>query len=199
MRFKIRFSPRPRPAAALLLLALVLTLVSTSCGDSDDREPSVQLTAPAATAPTGDPSRASAVQRTARGATLSGDRRQAARGAVTIDDTYGDLATAVRGGVAFTGVPVRDTIEKAAANENLSTVCNLMSEQAKRETIFYAKRSAGLPDVDWTCEKATGMLLRRSSQTGALKRATQAELLAVNAKGDRATATVRFGGAPGGR
>ena len=48
--------------------------------------------------------------------------------------------------------------------------------------------------MNWTCEKATGLLLRRARQSGGLKRSLRARVVGVNVEGDRATASVRFGG-----
>lgn len=126
--------------------------------------------------------------------TLTGDVEQAREGVAAVDDVYEGFGAAVDAGVAKTDVPAGNTLEAAEGNEGLTNVCDLMSEEAKRQTIVYAKRSAGLADVDWTCEKATGLLLRRARQTGGLKRSLQAEIVGVNVEGDRATATVRFGG-----
>ena len=112
----------------------------------------------------------------------------------SVDKVYEGFGAAVDAGVAKTDVPAGNTLEAAEGNESLSSVCDLMSEEAKRQTIVYAKRSAGLADVEWTCEKATGLLLRRASQAGGLKKSLSAKIVGVNVKGDRATASVRFGG-----
>lgn len=128
------------------------------------------------------------------GPALTGDVEQARAGAEAVDDVYEDFASAVGAGVAATDVPARQTLDTAGGNESLASVCDLMSEEAKRQTIEYARRSAGLADVKWTCENASGLLLRRARQTGGLRRTLQAEIVGVNVEGDRATASVRFGG-----
>lgn len=130
------------------------------------------------------------------GPSFSGDREEARAGAESVDDVYSDMRQAVQSGVASADVPVGNTLESAEDNDALGELCDLMSEQAKRETVTYARRSAGLADVDWSCEKAVGLLLRRSQQSGGLKRSLKAEVVGVNAVGDRATATVRFGKGP---
>jgi hypothetical protein len=125
---------------------------------------------------------------------LTGDVEEARQGVAAVDDVYEGFGEAVDAGVAATDVPAGNTLEAAEGIESLTDVCDLMSEEAKRQTIVYAERSAGLADVDWTCEKATGLLLRRARQSGGLKRSLQAKIVGVNAGGDRATASVRFGG-----
>ena len=124
---------------------------------------------------------------------LSGNPEEARAAAVAVDGAYKNLAGAIRSGVAAVDVAVAGTLEAAEGNGGLTSVCRLMSEEAKRQTIDYAKRGAGLADIDWTCEKATGLMLRRTRQHGALERTLRAEVVGVNAEGDRATATVRFG------
>ncbi|MDP9133626.1 MAG: hypothetical protein M3N56_02230 [Actinomycetota bacterium] len=125
---------------------------------------------------------------------LTGDPEEAREGVAAVDDVYEGFGKAVDAGVAATDVPAGNTLEAAEGIESLTNVCDLMSEEAKRQTIVYAKRSAGLADVDWTCEKATGLLLRRAQQSGGLKKSLRAEIVGVNVEGDRATASVRFGG-----
>ncbi|HEX2161260.1 MAG TPA: hypothetical protein VHF88_05500 [Thermoleophilaceae bacterium] len=128
------------------------------------------------------------------GPALTGDREEAREGVEAVDEVYEGFDAAAEAGVAEVDVPAIQTLETADDNESLTNVCDLMSEKAKRQTIVYAKRSAGLADVEWTCEKATGLLLRRARQTGGLKRSLRAEVVGVNVEGDRATASIRFGG-----
>jgi hypothetical protein len=125
---------------------------------------------------------------------LTGDPEEARKGVESVDKVYEGFGAAVDTGVAATDVPAGNTLEAAEGNESLTNVCDLMSTEAKRQTIVYAKRSAGLADVEWTCEKATGLLLRRARQSGGLKRSLRARVVGVNVEGDRATASVRFGG-----
>jgi hypothetical protein len=127
------------------------------------------------------------------GPVLSGDRREAQAGADAVGGVYENLSAAVDKGIASVEVPARETLENARDDESLAGVCDLMSEEAKRQTIVYAKRSAGLADVEWTCENATGLLLRRARSAGALKRTVGAEVVGINVDGDRATASIRFG------
>lgn len=70
--------------------------------------------------------------------------------------------------------------------------CELMSVEAQAQTVEYAKRSSGIAK-QWDCENAVELLVLRSKRFGAFKQTRQSEVLGVNAEGDRATATVRFG------
>lgn len=73
--------------------------------------------------------------------------------------------------------------------------CALMSDEAREQTIEYARRSSGL-DQEWNCENSVELLVLRSKRTGGFKRTRNAKIVGVNAEGDRATATVRFGKGP---
>lgn len=70
-----------------------------------------------------------------------------------------------------------------------------MSEEAQAQTIHYAKVSSGI-EQKWDCEAAVELLVIRSKRTGAFKGAQKAEVIGVNAQGERATATIRFGNGP---
>jgi hypothetical protein len=70
--------------------------------------------------------------------------------------------------------------------------CDLMSAGAQTQAIRYAEVSSGI-ERKWDCESAVEVLLIRAKRTGGLERAQAAEVIGVNAAGDRATATVRFG------
>ena len=82
----------------------------------------------------------------------------------------------------------RTTIDSAA-------FCELMTEQARRQTADYARQASG-EAKDWDCERAIELLVLRAKQTGGFKHVRQAEVVGVNAEGDRATASVRFGKGP---
>ncbi len=90
--------------------------------------------------------------------------------------------------------------ERAPRNPNRSMIdsaafCELMSEEAQKQTIHYAKVSSGIAQ-EWNCELAVDLLVIRSKRTGGFARTRGAEVIGVNAEGDRATATVRFGKGP---
>jgi hypothetical protein len=90
--------------------------------------------------------------------------------------------------------------DKAKGNPNRTTIdsasfCELMSEQAVEQTIEYAKVASGVAQ-EWDCEAAVELLVVRSKKAGAFESVRGAEVLGVNAEGDKATATVRFGSGP---
>jgi hypothetical protein len=184
-----------------VLIALALAIGATACGSDDngddDAADTAAQTQPRDSGASGDGDKGGgdgAAPPPTSGPALSGDTAQARQGVASVKDVYEGFGAAVEAGVANTKVPAGNTLEAAEDNDSLTTVCDLMSEKAQQQTITYAKRSAGLADVKWTCEKATGLLLRRASQVkGALKRTLRAEVVGVNAEGGRATATVRFG------
>jgi len=129
------------------------------------------------------------------GAQLTGDRPAARAGADAVASMYEELGAAVDAGIASADVPVGDTLENASTSEALGGICDFMSVEARRQTIVYARRSAGRSGVQWTCEAATGLLLRRATVAGdGVTRPRRAEVVGVNADGDRATATIQFGG-----
>jgi hypothetical protein len=187
----------------LRLFAVVGVLFLAACGGDDDEsqdagnattQTQTQAEAPAKKGGAKKPNRAKPAPKPSSGPALTGDPEEAREGVAAVDDVYEGFGEAVDAGVAKTDVPAGNTLEAAEGIESLTNVCDLMSEEAKQQTIVYAKRSAGLADVDWTCEKATGLLLRRAQQSGGLKKSLRAEIVGVNVKGDRATASVRFGG-----
>jgi hypothetical protein len=192
--------PRLVVGAAPAALLAVLALAAAGCGGGDDDGDTAaggQTTAPPAAMsdqPRGDSGGGGEAGGSVPEIAYSGDVEQAREGGASVDDVYEGFAAAVDQGIASTEVAPRDTLKAAAGNESLTRVCDLMSEQAKRQTVVYAKRSAGLADVKWNCENATGLLLRRASQAGGLKKSLRARIVGVNVGGDRATASVRFGG-----
>jgi hypothetical protein len=207
---RIRSILRPSARSIVSAFALVLVLGVVACGDSEDEPQSGGQQADSSQAQPrtdgesgspaagddqdgGDDGQAGAGSDVEDGVTLSGDREQARQGADAVDRVYDDIGAAVESGVAAADVPIRDTLDAADGNDGLTSLCELLSTEAQRQTIVYAKRSAGLAEVDWSCEKAMALLLRRSRQAGALERTLDAEVIGVNVKGDRATATIRFG------
>lgn len=189
-----------RPYAAMLALACAGAFALAGCGDSDDAD-NGQTAAGDATTET---SEAPAGGRAGNGdggdgPRLSGNRARARQAAVAIDDVYSGIDKAVEAGVSSVDVPVGETLKSAGDDSDLAHVCDLMTEAAQRQTIVYAKRSAGLADVTWTCERATGLLLRRARQTGGENATLTARIVSVDASGDRAIATVQSGGKNGQR
>lgn len=82
--------------------------------------------------------------------------------------------------------------DKDSTNLDSAAFCELMSERAERQTVRYAKRSSGIARR-WNCESAVEHLVLRSKRTGGLKRTRKAQVVGVNAEGERATASVRLG------
>lgn len=70
-----------------------------------------------------------------------------------------------------------------------------MSKQAREQTIAYAEQESGVKR-QWSCEKAIELLIRLSKRAGGFKDVRRAKVLGVNAVGDRATASIRFGKGP---
>jgi hypothetical protein len=181
------------------LTVALLALGVAGCGDSDQQAESSGGDARATTdgsntAPTQDGGGAGGAASERDGPELLGNRAHARASALAVDSVYGDLAAAVKDGAGATDMTVRDTLADSKGNASLASACELMSTEAKRETIDYARRSTGLAEADWTCATAVGLLLRRAERGGALKAALSAEVVSVNARGNLATATVRFPG-----
>jgi hypothetical protein len=184
-------------AVAGVLLLAVCGLAA--CGGDDDEpqdsgDPTGQAQSESQPRSDTKDDRPRKARKPAEGPALSGDAEEAREGVAAVDDVYEGFGAAVDAGVAAIDVPAGNTLEAADDNESLTSVCDLMSEEAKRQTIVYAKRSAGLADVKWNCEKATGLLLRRARQSGGLERSLRAKVVGFNAEGDRGTASIRFGG-----
>lgn len=173
---------------------LALTLGIAACGDSDDDSQESAGTATSQSSGASNAPSGSQKSGSSSAPAFTGDVEQAKAGAASVDDVYEGFGAAVDAGVAVGDVPARETLAKAGDNESLTKVCDLMSDDAQRQTVVYAKRSSGIADVEWTCEKATALLLRRAGQAGDLKRSLRAQIVGVNVDGDRATASVRFGG-----
>lgn len=196
MRSGFSQSRRRAVPAALAALALALALAGAGCGGDDD-DPA---TSGAASAPT--QAQAPATEGTAgadSGADAPAspdDAEQERAGAASVEELYEHIGDAVKAGLAVTGVPLGETFDAAGRDEGLARVCDLMSAQAKRQTIVYVKRSASVTGVAWTCENATALLLRRARQSGSLKRSLRADVTSVDINRDRATVSVRFGSRP---
>lgn len=95
-----------------------------------------------------------------------------------------------------------EILEDEAARENpdrttieSDSFCDLMSEEAQAQTIYYAEVASGIAK-EWDCESAVEHFVIRSKRSGGFDEATKARVLGVNARGDKATATVQFGDGP---
>lgn len=80
--------------------------------------------------------------------------------------------------------PDRTTIDAAG-------FCELMSERARAQTVHYAEVSSGKAQ-QLDCESAVALLALRAKRAGGGE-LERAEVIGVNAEGDRATASVSFG------
>lgn len=114
---------------------------------------------------------------------LMGDKKEARNAADVTDGVYDAIRSMERTG--------GDKLIAGGGGE----ICDLMSEAARKQTIEYARRSSGLKEK-WTCPKAVGLLVGRSQRVGGFGKTLKADVLGVNAEGDRATATIRFGKGP---
>lgn len=114
---------------------------------------------------------------------LAGDKKEARKASNVADGVYRAMSAMERTGG-----------DKLVAGGG-GAICGLMSGPARRQTIQYARRSSGLKEK-WTCPKAVGLLVGRSQRLGGFGKTLKAEVVGVNAEGDRATATIRFGKGP---
>ncbi|MEX1141511.1 MAG: hypothetical protein WEB79_04285 [Thermoleophilaceae bacterium] len=114
---------------------------------------------------------------------LAGNKKEAGQAASAVDDVYDGIR-----GMERTG---GDSLVAGGGGE----ICDLMSRGARKQTIEYARRSSGIK-TEWTCQKAIGLLVGRSQRLGGFGKTLKAEVVGVNAEGDRATATIRFGKGP---
>lgn len=114
---------------------------------------------------------------------LMGNKKEARNAAEVTDGVYDAIRSMERTG--------GDKLVAGGGGE----ICDLMSEAARKQTVEYARRSSGLKEK-WTCPKAVGLLVGRSQRLGGFGKTLRAEVVGVNAEGDRATATIRFGKGP---
>lgn len=99
--------------------------------------------------------------------------------------TVGRLSMDVRTALAHTG-----------HDPAFEEVCKLLSESARKETVEYARDTARLADVNWNCEKAVSILVRRANVAETANEVRKAEVVGMNVEGDAATATIKFGDQP---
>ncbi|HYI81081.1 MAG TPA: hypothetical protein VEW67_09500 [Thermoleophilaceae bacterium] len=122
---------------------------------------------------------------------------QRREGAEAVEGVYGDLADAVaQKSVAPLTIDLRRGLEGAEEVESLQGICARMSKQAREQTVEYARVTARLSDVDWTCEKSVALLARRARQSRRGKAVRPVEVVGINVDGDRATATLDSGKGP---
>ncbi len=163
-------------------LAVLLALTASACGGGGEETSST---------PTGQAEQSGGqAQAKLPGGEAQRERQQPEGGAATSEDEREARQTtaefyAILGQEGASGDPDRTTIDSAS-------FCELMSAQARQQTVHYAEVSSGIAR-EWDCESAVEMLAIRSKDAGGFKEARRAEVIGVNAEGERATATVRFG------
>src|SRR5690349_20750750 len=127
------FLDRSRLGTATAAAVACLLFVVAGCGDSGDGDSTSDPAGQAASSTDGgSPAVGSG---SAKDPALAGDVKEARAGVAAVDDPYEGLRLAAGAGVAATDVPTTTTLEAADDNRNLAKVCNLMSEQAKQQTI----------------------------------------------------------------
>lgn len=187
-----------RGSMRLLAVAVAIALPAmgiAACGEEDEPADS---NGPAAQVESESPA-ATEQQDTSTGQSApadqadTGDAEQARAGREAVEDVYSNLAAAVDASIVSADAPSREEVDAAKDDEALASLCDLMSDKAQRQTVVYARRSSGRTEIKWTCESATGLLLRRAGNAGSLKRALRAKVVGVEVQGDRATASVRVG------
>jgi len=128
-----------------------------------------------------------AYERRHRAAAPSPEEAEAAESATSFYEALGSPEASEAQGEAETAPEGGEPLPLDPA-----TFCDLMSEAALAQTVRYAEVASGL-DREWDCESAVELLVARSKRAGQLDDLRRAEVLGVNVKGDKATATVRFG------
>jgi hypothetical protein len=95
----------------------------------------------------------------------------------------------------FYAILGKDEADPNQTRVDSGSFCELMSAEAREQTIHYAEASSGIAK-EWDCESAVELLVVRSKRAGAFKDLQEAKVIGVNADGEKATATVRFGNGP---
>ncbi|HEY3492856.1 MAG TPA: hypothetical protein VGK43_07875, partial [Solirubrobacterales bacterium] len=166
--------------------ALVAALmIGAGCGDGEDT-----ASTPAGAAEAGaQPSPELRRQNDAARAELA-RRRQA--GALTPEER-----AAKRAAGEFYAILGEDRAPQDLDRTTVDTAsfCDLMSADARRQTVHYAKVSSGIAQR-WNCDKAVTLLVLRAKRQGDLGGDTGVRVTGVNAAGGDATATVRVGRGP---
>lgn len=114
-------------------------------------------------------------------------------GAETVEDVNESIEGAVDEGIVPLDVDPRQALAVAQRSKLLTQACDMLSTDAKAETVQWVKELVRYDDVEWTCEKAMWVLIRNSKVNRALKASLNAEVIGVNVVGDTATATLDFG------
>jgi hypothetical protein len=173
---------------AILLLA-VAALAWTGCGDDDDDSAGTGSTQQQAEGDTGGGNGGG------DGDAQAGGGGDAGGGSASGDQSAGGAYRPPPGSEEEGAYEsVTGTYDALGGDEiDTTSVCELMTDEARQQTVEYARRSSGIAKDRWTCDEAVTLLVDRSKRLGGFKRTLEAEVIGVNVDGDRATATVRFG------
>ena len=163
-----------------LLAAAVAALAFAACGDEEPGSPGAGGSAPAEQA-----------QRSEANAEALREYRERQEAAKPTEEEVAAQETATE----FYEILGEDSGGAGETMIDSAAFCDLMSEASRSQTIRYARQASG-EAREWDCESAIELLVLRSKQTGAFRRVRRARVIGVNAEGDRATASVRFGNGP---
>ncbi|MEX0973685.1 MAG: hypothetical protein WDZ46_10580 [Solirubrobacterales bacterium] len=175
-----------RGPLALLLAALLALALAAGCGGGEDSGDGSSSAAEARV----QQAEADAAVRERNEEVREEFRRRQQAAAPTEEEQEAKRAT-----TSFYAILDEDEGGKNRTTIDSAAFCELMSEPAREQTVAYARQASG-EAKDWDCEQAIELLVLRSKQTGGFESAQQAEVIGVNAEGDRATASVRFGKGP---
>lgn len=175
---------RFRTQLTFLALALVLAGLS-ACGGDGDSGPTSTAEVRREAQPKAD------AEAKAHSAEVTRESRERQAGAEPTEDEQ----EAKESASDFYAILEQDTGGASRTTIDSESFCDLMSEEAKGQTIYYAKVSSGIAKK-WDCESAVDLLVIRSKRMGGFEATQRAEVIGINARGDHATATVRFAGGP---
>ncbi len=175
---------RGRSQVLLVLLALTLCLAGlAACGDEDSASTSAEAQREAQT-------KADAEVRAHNAEVMKEYRERRAAEKPTEEEVEAQETAS-----DFYAILGEDSGGAKRTTIDSSSFCDLMSERAVAQTVEYARVSSGIAQ-EWDCERTVAFLVIRSKRSGGFKGVKQAKVIGVNAEGDRATATVRFGNGP---
>ena len=178
-------------AAAAVLLVVVVGGIVVLSGDDEPARKTTSAPSESATA-TAPAARKAAPRRSA--ARREVQQKRASRATVTT--AYKGLDRIARSWYAGTYANVAAGLQSAQQDEGLAQFCGLMSRDARREAVAYARATGDVGGLQWTCRSAVALLVRRANQSGTADRMLRARVVGVNLEGNRGTATVDFGKGP---
>lgn len=178
--------------AGAALLAVVVLLVVLVGGDDDGGSSASQQTQSASDGSDGD---GEGDGGDGKRQTQAFDGPEGRAGAKAVGGLYAGLSDAVDLKIEPLALYVnpRIALDKVQGVEPLTRTCNLLSDQAREDTVRYARELAGFEGFEWTCEKAMALMLRNSKINHGLARTLQVKVVGVNVNGDQGTATLSHG------